>query len=228
MSKKKENLIPEKKTCRYCHETILNNAIVCCHCGHFQNLLRDYISPTNLVAVLLLILTGYQAYQANESNQSAKKALREIEYTLSISDAAARMRIGMKAGLLELQSFDSQAYDENIRFLSRSLLQKITADYDSVVSKQLITIDSLFIGKPSKRTHVPLSRSSVRIALGYSSDTPDSLILSNLLQDIESNENLDEIASDFVKLRFLTSIPFKMFDFDFVNKWKSNIAFSKK
>ena len=224
-SRKNPDTAVPKRSCRYCHEEINIMASVCPHCNHYQTAVRNWIPTTSIISFLLLALTAWQAYNAYESNQAANEALRKLRYTVLISDAASRMRIGMKEGLNELRSFDSSAYDEDLRSLSRSLLSKITADYDSVHSKLKFKDFYMF-----KRTwyESSLIKPSLSELITLKPKVSDSLIISMLLKDIEDNHDLNLVARATIMLRYLTNIPFKMFDYDFIKRWKDNRSFSKE
>ncbi len=89
---------PEKSICRHCKLEIVAGAAVCSHCGHYQNRWLNFIEPSILISLCLLILSGLQLYSANiqrqlaqAANSNAQAALLKVQETkkeiLDVSEA---------------------------------------------------------------------------------------------------------------------------------------------
>ncbi len=205
----KRIITPEEKKCRHCHQEIHLEATVCHHCGHYQNMYYDILTPTTFISLLFLLLTGIQAFEAYQANENAQETLLEVKSTLNIADMAMRMRIGLRSGLIDLEYVALHSDNEVQRISANNLLQRISADYDSVHSR---TIES----------NIPNDLSAIKQMMILQPTDSDSAAYARLIDIIQHNDDLNEVSFSFIVLRKFTKYPFKMFDIKSVTKWYEN------
>ena len=120
----------------------------------------------------------------------------------TLSDAGARTRIGMRAGLEDLISLKNTATNENLRIRATSLLKVIANDYENA-AQRAFNMDGITnaVARLHEVTALDLSKHF------------------NLLQIIRNDSDVSNIASAFLILREWTKVKFEMFDFKSVEQW---------
>lgn len=146
----------------------------------------------------------------NELKKEVGLALDSIKHDLTnlgnISDAALRMRIGLKSGLIDLQKAINTYEDDYLRNMANNLYADICEDYDRINTQFL------------KRDYPDSLEIIESNNIDFNFQTMNTEI-SNLIEIINNNEWLNQISVAFVTLRVKTGIHFEMFNIDQVNDW---------
>lgn len=121
-------------------------------------------------------------------------------------DIGMKVRVGLRDGLEELAAQVRTSPSENIRLRAKSLLDSITADYETVGVANL---------RDRKLQHALDALEFY--GLGQLKDQPS--LVPGLLDVIRRDRNLNRVAFAFLALREASGRQFKMFDFADVNRW---------
>lgn len=135
-----------------------------------------------------------------EVDREMNSVQKDLTYLGKIADAGTSVRLGFRKGLNQLITLQKNAPNDVMRQRVESLLNTITDDYERVSKEEL-------------------DDSSVREFLSNSKNS--SNVIADSVKSIREEQNLSEIATEFIILRAATGYPFKMFDFQAVENWCS-------
>lgn len=122
-----------------------------------------------------------------------------------VSDAAMRMRVGIRDGLDELIDLQKTSTDSNIKERAKILLNRIASDYE-ISAKRIL---NEFGGSAIFLTDFNVSKDK-------------NNIIPDLIKVIHSDESLDQIALAIIILREKTGEQFRMFDIEEIDTWFQN------
>jgi hypothetical protein len=120
--------------------------------------------------------------------------------------AVSQMRIGMRAGLLQLLELKSKSADENVRQRVKTLLETVAADYEKVAVRRL------------KEDGFASPVMEIQSNNVYELQGKPGLTAA-LVKVIRTEEELMQVAFAFLALREVTHQQFAMFDLEAVEKW---------
>lgn len=127
-----------------------------------------------------------------------------------INDAANRMRIGMRQGMIELQGYFKRPDNPDDSLRAKELFDRICKDYLDVKTRQL------------KYFEYPIQ--SISLKKGQTELTErEKLVLKTTIDEINTLEDLDEVALRIVGLSKAVNEDFKPFEFDRINAWYNGL-----
>lgn len=155
-----------------------------------------------------IVFKSIQNQLRNEVNKSLVKIENDLNELSKISDAAMRMRVGLRSGLIDLNNLKSTLKNDYLRKRAKTICENICSDYDRINEKGYKEVypDTL---KPAEIKEVPYGFDVIK------ADIP------NLIKIIRTEDDLNFVAAAFIILRRKTGIQFRMFDIQQVNKWWS-------
>jgi hypothetical protein len=127
-----------------------------------------------------------------------------------ISESGARMRLGIRAGLDELNSVLKDSNDADVQKFTKSTLETIGQDYEDRVQEGI---------KTSGVKGMMLLQTFMQRLGRQQSSLPSNLHM--VVETINHDSDLNVVATAFVAFRELTGETVKMFDFGFIKLWCS-------
>lgn len=140
--------------------------------------------------------------QIRNSMLSNNERLRE---SIKIGDAAIKMRIAHKSGLVELNKYSNNSKFLDNRSLALELYDRIINDYHS-------------IHYSNKDEEAPTLENIAKY-FKYMKITNDSLVVSSLVKYINRESNLNDVSMAIYILNLHENVNFKPFEFDLINEW---------
>ena len=146
---------------------------------------------------------------AEEVDRYMESIQGDITALGAIADNAMKMRIGLRAGLEQLQNMQTESSSEKIRQRSKVFFESIAADYEAVLKEY----------RPEGGFKNP---KEARLFAGLPDTISNSVLNGKLVQIILTDHNLTQVGQAFLFLRECTGVRFKMFDVKAVEQWCTN------
>jgi hypothetical protein len=123
-----------------------------------------------------------------------------------LADLGVKMRIGLRSGLEGLAAEAKTAPNGTTRLRAQSLLDSISADYETLVLSDL------------REVHAQHALDGLESwGLGELRKKPS--VVPGLVDVIHQNPHLEHVSYAFLALREATGYPFKMFDIEALDRW---------
>ena len=140
--------------------------------------------------------------------QQVTTKLQPIEHRIllfgQISESESRMRLGFRSGLDDLNRIMSDTNDPDVLRFGKNTLATVANDFDLGGQKQL---------KSTNLKAIDLYEAYIR--------KPNQPTLHDVVQTIDSDQDLNNVGYGFQAFRELTGESVKMFDFGAVRSWCS-------
>jgi len=148
----------------------------------------------------------------NQLSKEVKKSIVKIESDLNelskITDSAMRMRIGLRSGLKDLNDLKNSSIIEYLKTRAENIYRDICYDYNRIAEARFREIYPDTV-KPDAIKPIVIGFDAIEATIP------------NMVKIIQTENNLNSVATAFIIFRRKTGIQFKMFDIQEVNEWWS-------
>jgi hypothetical protein len=148
--------------------------------------------------------------KTKDINANFENELNEI---VLLNNASLRMRLGFKDGLVDLINLKNNAKNNLTKNKAQEYISGIGKDFDTKHSKIINELN-----RASKDWDIKKHL----LSSGIVTDTNEPEIYDQMINNINSTDNLDYIAIDIIFFRELSKEDFKMFDLEAIKEWYIN------